>query len=261
MPVMNWVTQQTGAAPVTVTIPTRAALMSSIRRHLEEERGFSVATLNLDHVVKLTYDPAFRAAYAAHTHVIADGNPIVWLSRLAGQETVSLVPGSELISPLAEIAAYLDVPVALVGGTQTSLDNAAAALCAQHTGLRIVLCHAPSMGFDPSGTEADRVIAAIESSGARMVFLALGAPRQECFAAHAQAVLSECGFLSIGAGLDFVSGAQTRAPVWARKLAVEWLWRLLGNPTRLAARYGRCLLILPGLTLRALRTRKGHRST
>lgn len=258
---MNWAPPRADSAAVTVTVTDKAMLMDAIRTRLEGTGGFSVATLNLDHAVKLAQDPAFRAAYAAHTHVTADGNPVVWLSRLAGQDAVALVPGSELITPLADMAAGLDVPVALVGATQPSLETAAAALKDQHAGLRIALCHAPSMGFDPTGAEADAVISAIADSGARIVFLALGAPRQECFAAHAQTTLPNCGFLSIGAGLDFISGAQTRAPSWVRRLAVEWLWRVLGNPRRLAARYGRCILILPGLTLRALSCRMRRKQT
>ena len=111
------------------------------------------------------------------------------------------------------------------------------------------------MGFDPEGEHADRAIAAIGDSGARVVFLALGAPKQERFAARAQHALPEVGFLSIGAGLDFIAGRQKRAPSWVRAIAGEWLWRMLSDPRRLAARYGACLLALPTLTLQALRSR------
>ena len=106
------------------------------------------------------------------------------------------------------------------------------------------------------GEAADAAIAAIGDSGARLVFLALGAPKQERFAAYAQDKLPATGFISIGAGLDFISGLQTRAPAFVRAIAAEWLWRMLGNPKRLAARYGACLLILPGLVLKALRQKR-----
>ncbi len=86
------------------------------------------------------------------------------------------------------------------------------------------------------GPAADEAIRAIGDSGARVVFLALGAPKQERFAARAQRALPAAGFLSIGAGLDFVSGAQVRAPAWVRAIAAEWLWRLAHEPRRLAGR-------------------------
>ncbi|MEO1606429.1 MAG: WecB/TagA/CpsF family glycosyltransferase [Pseudomonadota bacterium] len=253
---MIWSETAAGQDSVTVTVPTRAALFEDIRRRFAAGEGFSVATLNLDHVVKLKRDAAFRCAYAAHTHVTADGNPIVWLSRLAGQTDVALAPGSELIAPLAAMAAEHGVPVGLFGATDASLEAAADALKARYPSLKIVITLAPPMGFDPDGPMADEAIARIGESGARLVFLALGAPKQERFAARAQHVLTETGFLSIGAGLDFISGAQRRAPGWVRAVAGEWLWRMLGSPRRLAVRYWSCILALPGLTLRALSTRR-----
>lgn len=252
---MNW---GRGTAPVRVTVEDRAALLSDLERRLARGQGFSVATLNLDHAVKLGRDAAFGRAYAAHSHVTADGNPVVWLSRLAGQRGVRLVPGSELIVPVAEVAARAGLPVALFGATEASLTAAARGLVAQVPGLRVALTLAPPMGFDPEGPAAEAAIRAIGDSGARVVFLALGAPKQERFAARAQERLPAVGFLSIGAGLDFLSGAQVRAPVWVRALAAEWLWRLAHEPRRLAGRYGACLLALPGLTLRALAARRGR---
>lgn len=254
---MEWTTAETGAGegPVTVTAPERGGLLDDLRGRLAGGTGFSIATLNLDHVVKLRSDAAFRDAYARHTHVTADGNPIVWLSRVAGQGEVSLVPGSELIDPVAALAADTGVPVALFGATDDSLAAAARALETRHPGLRVALTLAPPMGFDPAGADADAAIARIGESGARVVFLALGAPKQEIFAARAQTALPQVGFLSIGAGLDFISGAQTRAPAWVRAVAAEWVWRMAGNPRRLAGRYAACLAILPGLAARALATR------
>lgn len=251
---MVWAETRNG--PVTVTVPDQDALLADIGARFDRGAGFSVATINLDHVVKLARDPAFRDAYGAHSHITADGNPIVWLSHLAGQGDVALVPGSEVIEPLATLAAAKGVPVAFFGATDASLDAAAAALRAKTPGIDIVLTLAPPMGFDPEGPAADAAIAQIGDSGARLVFLALGAPKQERFAVRAAAALPGTGYLSIGAGLDFISGAQVRAPAWVRAIAAEWLWRMLSNPRRLAARYGACLLALPGLTLRALAARR-----
>jgi len=254
---MTWA--DTAAGPVTVTVTDRAVLLSDLAARFEAREGFTVATINLDHVVKLGRDRAFRAAYAAQTHVTADGNPIVWLCRLAGQREVALVPGSELVVPVARLAAEKGVPVALFGATDASLAAAADALRGAAPGLDVVLTLAPPMGFDPEGAEADAAIVALGESGAGLVFLALGAPKQEIFAARGARKLPGAGFLSIGAGLDFLSGAQVRAPGWVRAIAAEWLWRMLSDPRRLAARYGACALAMPGLTLRALAARRGAR--
>jgi N-acetylglucosaminyldiphosphoundecaprenol N-acetyl-beta-D-mannosaminyltransferase len=241
--------------PIAVTVPDGADLMADLEARLLAGRGFSLATLNLDHLVKIGRDPDFRAAYAAQTHITADGNPIVWLCRLAGQE-VSLIPGSELIDPVAAMAARTGLPVALLGSTQASLDGAAEALCARHPGLSIVARISPPMGFEPDGQDTDGILDVLSTSGARICLLALGAPKQEIFAARAYNRHSDIGFLSIGAGLDFLSGAQRRAPTWMRHLALEWLWRLMSNPRRLAARYAACFTILPSAVRLARRTRR-----
>jgi N-acetylglucosaminyldiphosphoundecaprenol N-acetyl-beta-D-mannosaminyltransferase len=246
---------QTGQQ-VQVTVPDRAGLLDDLGQHMAQGRGFALATLNLDHVVKLRQSPDFRCAYLSHTHVTADGNPIVWLCRLAGQR-IQLIPGSELIVPLAEEAARHRVPVALVGSTQDTLARVAQRLQQRIPGLEVALQLAPPMGFDPMGAQAEAVIAAIGDSGAGMCFLALGAPKQELLSARAHAALPGVGFVSIGAGLDFIAGHQRRAPKLVRMVAGEWLWRLASNPRRLSARYSACLRILPKLTVRALRVRSG----
>lgn len=254
---MEWVPVRDGTASgggVTVNVAARAAFLADIAARLDAGQGFSVATLNLDHVVKLRTDPAFHAAYRAMTHVTADGRPIVALSRLAG-EPVELVPGSDLITPVADLAAQKGVPVAMFGSRPSTLEAAAAKLGATHPGLEVALTLSPSADFDPTGPEADAAIEAIGRSGARLCFVALGAPKQEIFSARAQQVLGAVGFLSIGAGLDFIAGDQTRAPYLVRLLWCEWLWRVGTNPRRLAPRYARCFTVIPGLALSAARLR------
>lgn len=238
---------------VRITTPRRADLLAAVEAALAAGQGFSLATLNLDHVVKLGRDPAFRAAYLAHSHVVADGNPIVWLSHMAGYGAVELVPGSELIAPLAQIAARRGVKLGFFGSRQEVLDQAADRLVADYPGLQVAARIAPPMGFDPASPAADQLLDDLAASGAQLIFLALGAPKQEILAARGAARHPGLGFVSIGAGLDFIAGAQTRAPVLVRKLALEWLWRMLSNPRRLARRYGECIALMPGLALQARR--------
>jgi N-acetylglucosaminyldiphosphoundecaprenol N-acetyl-beta-D-mannosaminyltransferase len=243
-----------GSIPPAITTPTRAALLAEVEARLRGRQGFALATLNLDHLVKLGRDPAFRAAYAAQTHVVADGNPVVWLQRLAGNP-VDLVPGSELVEPLAALAGRLGVPVALLGSTADILALAATRLQVACPGLTVVARLAPPQGFDPAGPAGEAALRDLAASGARLCFLALGAPKQEILAARGRDSLPEVGFVSIGAGLDFIAGSQTRAPLWLRRLALEWAWRLMLSPGRLARRYLDCALILPGLALHAWRAR------
>ena len=245
---------QAGAARVRVNVADQAALLAALRDRFARGQGFAVATLNLDHLVKLRDGGAFAAAYAAQDFVTADGNPIVWIAR-AGGERLRLVPGSDLILPAMRLCAEQGVAVGLLGATEAALDRAGAALEAAVPGLRIALRIAPPMGYDPLGPAAGEDLRRMQAAGVGLCLLALGAPKQEVLAARGRAEAPAMGFLSIGAGLDFLAGTQRRAPDWVRRIAMEWLWRMLSDPRRLARRYALSALVLPGHLWRAWRGR------
>lgn len=239
---------------IRLNMPDQPALMAEITRRFRSGEGFALATINLDHLVKLRQDSGFRTAYAAQDLIVADGNPIVWLSRLA-QHPATLIPGSDLVLPLCRLAVAEDMPVALVGSTEQALTDAAKRIETEAPGIRIVAKISPPMGFDAGSDDAGAILRRVSESGARLCFLALGAPRQEMLAARGRRETPQIGFVSIGAGLDFLAGNQQRAPLWVRRLAMEWVWRMLSAPRRLGPRYARCAAILPSETLSALRQR------
>ena len=239
---------------VEVNVATRSGLFQTIRSKFAATSGFCLATLNLDHLSKLPADPAFLAAYRAHDLTVADGRPVVWLSRIARQP-VELMPGSDMILPLCWLCAEMEIPIALMGSSDAALAGAASALTKQIPTQKIVYAHAPPLGFDPQGPEADAILAQLSQSGAGLCFVALGAPKQEIFAARGRSQVPAMGFASIGAGLDFLSGHQQRAPMVMRKMGLEWLWRMLQSPARMVPRYAKCFAILPGLLVQALRQR------
>jgi len=257
-PALVWTSPATAQAPVRINVASQLQLLNDIARRFAQDQGFAVATLNLDHIVKLGKDDAFHHAYAQHTHVTADGRPVVWLSRLAGDD-ISLVTGSDLIDPVARLCAREARPIALIGSTPEVLQKASDALVERLPGLDIVCAISPPFGFDPSGPAAEETMDEVARSGAKLCLIALGAPKQEIFAARLFRAHPDIGVMSIGAGLDFIAGAQVRAPRLVRALAAEWLWRLARDPKRLGALYAACFAILPGLTLTALRQRVSPR--
>lgn len=240
---------------VRVNVPDAPTLMTQVGARFTAHQGFALATINLDHLVKLASSAHFRAAYAAQDFVVADGNPIVWLSQLA-RRPVSLVPGSDMVLPLIRMAVQSGVSVALLGSTETALKAAAKAIESQVPGVKIAACIAPAMGFDPDGAEAAQILANLNKAEIGLCLIALGAPKQEILAARGRALAPKTGFASIGAGLDFLAGTQTRAPAFARALALEWLWRAMSSPRRMVPRYWACAKILPAQIAAALRLRK-----
>jgi exopolysaccharide biosynthesis WecB/TagA/CpsF family protein len=210
----------------------------------------NVFTLNLDHVVKMRKDLLFRRAYRRAGLITADGFPIVLAGRLQGKR-VSRVAGSDLIAPVSAEAARSGKSVYLFGSSSEVLANASQLLRERNPGLIIAGVFAPPQGFDPTSEDARHCIATIGDSGADLCFVALGAPKQELFADHGKSLLPNVSFVCIGAGLDFIAGAQVRAPHWMQRWGLEWLWRAASDPQRLLHRYLLCMSALPGILARA----------
>jgi exopolysaccharide biosynthesis WecB/TagA/CpsF family protein len=232
-----------------INLPGMADAVRRIVDAAKQGDSFTLFTLNLDHLVKLRGDAAFRAAYARATFVSADGAPVVSLAKRAGAR-LERTTGADLVLPLAEAAARERLPVYLFGATPRSLSLAARRLRERFPALAIAGMESPRMGFDPTGADAAAASDRIAASGAKLVLVALGAPKQELFADFAARRHAGAGYLCVGAAIDFISGEQTRAPRLFQAMRLEWAWRLLSDPRRLALRYGRCALLLAELVLR-----------
>ncbi len=236
---------------VTVNVSSLPEAVSSIVSAAQSGDNFSVCTLNLDHVVQLQQKPEFRAAYRRARFVTADGFPIVMLGRMLGAK-VKRTTGADLVEPVCSEARKKGLPIFLLGSNEHTLSLTADRLAERHEGLEVAGYHAPGPNFDPHSDEADAAIDRIRRSGARLCFIALGAPKQELFAARCLDRLNGTGLLCIGAALDFIAGTQVRAPSVTQRAGLEWAWRMLHNPRRLAPRYARCLAVVPRLLVRTI---------
>jgi N-acetylglucosaminyldiphosphoundecaprenol N-acetyl-beta-D-mannosaminyltransferase len=236
---------------VTINILSLPDAVSSIVSAARQGDNFSVCTLNLDHVVQLQQRSDFRAAYRRARFVTADGFPIVVLSRLMGTR-IRRTTGADLVEPVCREAQKNGLPIFMLGSNHHTLSIAAKRLSERFRGLEVAGYHAPSANFDPYSSEADFAIDSIRASGAKLCFVALGAPRQELFAARCLDQLNGTGLLCIGAALDFIAGTQIRAPSLTQKTGLEWAWRMLREPRRLGPRYARCIAAVPRLVARTI---------
>jgi exopolysaccharide biosynthesis WecB/TagA/CpsF family protein len=209
-------------------------------------RGFTCFTLNLDHLVKLRYNAAFREAYRNADFITADGAPVARIARRTAAGVMQTA-GSDLFLPLCVEAAEKNLPVFLFGSSDQVLRDSAGILTAATQGKLKVYFEAPPQDFDVSGKSADESIKRIAASGARLCFVMLGAPKQEVFASRAVEQGVKVGFICVGAAGDFIVGRVRRAPLRIRHLGLEGAWRLMQDPRRLTIRYWRCLLLLVSL--------------
>jgi exopolysaccharide biosynthesis WecB/TagA/CpsF family protein len=219
-----------------INIGSQADLVQRLIVDAQSGRGGTTFTLNLDHLVKLERDLAFRVAYDRATYVTADGAPVVHMARAQGGRLVR-VTGADLVHPLCAAAAEAGVQIHFFGSSMAILEAAAKQLRQDYPGLQIAALESPPFGFAPFGTDARASAERIGASGARICLVALGAPKQETFANFATQWAPGVNFVCIGAALDFIGGGQKRAPMFMQDSGLEWLWRLVNNPKRLTKRY------------------------
>jgi exopolysaccharide biosynthesis WecB/TagA/CpsF family protein len=239
---------------VTINLPTLRAATDAALARARAGEGFVLFTLNLDHLVKLRASPDFAAAYGRAGLVTADGWPVVWLAQRQGARPMR-ASGADMVLPVCEGAAVQGSPIYFVGPGPQAQAAALDILKDRFPSLRIAGAEAPRF---PSGETAtalaafdlDGLAGRINASGAALCFLSLGAPKQELLADALSRRCPTVGFLCVGAALDFISGQVRRAPVWMQRGKLEWLWRLIGDPKRLAVRYARCGALFLGLAAR-----------
>jgi N-acetylglucosaminyldiphosphoundecaprenol N-acetyl-beta-D-mannosaminyltransferase len=188
------------------------------------------------HMVMEAFDaPDFQRSVNAADLVTPDGVPLVWLLRRLGLPETRRVYGPTLMQLVCRRAEERGLPIGLYGGSAQVLKKLEQRLAARHPLLRIAFAASPP--FRPeTEAEAASTVQAIEASGARILFVGLGCPKQERWmAAHREEL--PCVMLGVGAAFDFLAGAKRQAPGWLQRAGLEWLFRLASEPRRLWRRY------------------------
>jgi N-acetylglucosaminyldiphosphoundecaprenol N-acetyl-beta-D-mannosaminyltransferase len=194
-----------------------------------------VCVANVHMVMEAHDDPSFRALVNAADLVTPDGMPLVWMLRKLGYPHQERVCGPELTSRVCAEAARRGVPVGFYGGHPEALEALVRNLSARFPGLRVVYAYSPP--FRPLTPEEDeRVTEEINASGARILFVGLGCPKQEWWMAEHKGRVRAV-MLGVGAAFDFHAGRVRQAPVWMQRAGLEWLFRLVQEPRRLWRRY------------------------
>lgn len=197
----------------------------------------AVASLHAVHaLITASGDPELREKVNSFELIGPDGQPVRWaLNLLYRTRLQQRVYGPELMLRVCQRAAEEGLPIFLYGGTPTVLEALSANLTTRFPALEIAGSYAPP--FRPlTKEERSEVIRRIQDSGARLVFIGLGAPKQDVFAHDLRQELNAV-FLCVGAAFDFHAGVKRMAPSWMQRTGLEWLYRLSQEPGRLWKRY------------------------
>lgn len=213
---------------------TFAETVASILAWATDGSGGYVCTPNVDHVVRARHDPEFRDATLGARLRVPDGMGIVYGSRVAGRPLRGTVTGRLLPEAVAG-SGDARPPMALFGGRPGAAGRAADRLRA--LGGSVTAALEPSMDFTVESAEDDAMLAALRDSRARVVFVGLGSPKQELWMARHAADLPGTVLVGIGQAVDVIGGVASAAPAWMTRIGVEWAYRLVHDPRRLARRY------------------------
>jgi N-acetylglucosaminyldiphosphoundecaprenol N-acetyl-beta-D-mannosaminyltransferase len=198
-----------------------------------ESRYVCVATVN--NVIEAYDDPGYQAVIEAADLVTPDGMPLVWGLRLLGVAGATRVYGPDLTPVVCQLATEQGVPVGFYGGAEDVLGTLTARLERRFPGLQVVYRSSPP--FRPLTPEEERqTVEGLHRSGARILFVGLGAPKQERWMAGHRGQV-DAVMLGVGAAFDFLAGRKRQAPRLVQRLGLEWLFRLAHEPRRLWRRY------------------------
>jgi len=214
-----------------------AGALTAIAELADNKDGGFVVTPNVDHVCLAEERKDLVAAYQQASLSLADGMPLLWLAKAMRCPLPEKISGSDLLVPLCRQASARGHGIYLLGGTPDVGQSAARALVAACPGLKIVGMDSPPLGFEKDPVQNAQVIAKIRTASPHIVLVALGCPKQELWMADNVSAFAPAVALGIGASLDFLAGKVRRAPQWMSKSGLEWAYRLVQEPKRMAGRY------------------------
>lgn len=196
-----------------------------------------VVTPNARHILSLQEDADFRDIYERAFLVVPDGVSLLWAAKFLQTPLNGRVNGTDLFEKLCAIASEKGLKIFLLGGRPGAAEKAQETLQNRHPNLKIVGTYCPDYGFENRLQELELINSKIQTSAPDLLFVGLGAPKQEKWIANNYLSLEVPVSIGIGVSFELVADMVSRAPVWMQKAGLEWLFRLIVEPQRLWKRY------------------------
>lgn len=218
-----------------IDIGNHEEVLGTVLRWAQQRESRYVCSSNVHSVVTARYDRTFLEVLNYSDLTLPDGAPIAWAMRKQGFPNQQRVAGPDLMLDVFALAQTNGLKVFFYGSTETTLQRLRERLQRDYPGLQIAGMHSPPFGEQ---TEEQRRADAqmINDSGAQILFVGLGCPKQERWMRAQRGQVSAVMF-GFGAAFDFYAGTLKRAPVWMQERGLEWVHRLCSEPRRLWKRY------------------------
>lgn len=245
---------RTDVLGVPISMTSYAQMLALVDRR-PRDRATVVAVCNVHSVMSARRDPALWDAIASADVSTTDGVPLVWYVRATVRPEQTRVYGPDLMRAALPHGVDRGWRHYLYGTTDETLDRLQSAIDADAPGAVVAGRTAPP--FRPlTQAEEDTVVADVRASGADILWVSLGMPRQELFMQQVAHRLPGVMLIGVGAAFDLLSGTVPQAPAWLQRIGMEWLFRLWQEPRRLWRRY---LLNNPQFAVLAVRDVLRHR--
>jgi len=207
--------------------------------HRLGSEGGVVFTPNVDHLMKLQKDQEFYEAYHLANYRVCDSKIVMYASKFLGKPLQEKISGSDLFPAFYNYYKQdKNVKIFLLGAAEGVAEEAQRQINAKVGRNMVVASYSPSFGFERNAEECDQIVDLINQSGATVLAIGVGAPKQEKWIHLYKNRLQNIKvFLAIGATIDFEAGCRERSPQWMSDVGLEWLHRLLSEPQRLWKRY------------------------
>lgn len=196
-----------------------------------------IVTANVDHIVILAENAAFRKAYDGAELRTLDGMPLVWLARLIGYRGVARVTGHDLLAAALAAPASPEHRVFLVCSSDAVGERMRAAFVTSGLAPGCIATVTPPFGFEHDAAYSKALAARIRAHGTTLLVMGVGAPKSEIWVDRQGAALGSPVVLAVGEALNVAAGLVPRAPVLMQRLSLEWLFRFAHAPRRLFSRY------------------------
>ncbi len=211
----------------------------SMKELLEQLDEGVIFTPNVDHLMKLQQDAEFLKCYDRADYKVCDSKIVEYACKFLGTPLKEKISGSDLFPAFYQYHQHDErIKIFLLGGREGVAQRARFNINAKVGREIVVGAHSPSFGFENNERECWEIVERIERSGATVLAVGVGAPKQEKWICRYKEQLPNIKiFMAIGAAIDFEAGCKQRSPKWMSNLGIEWLHRLLSEPRRLAKRY------------------------
>lgn len=211
--------------------------VQAVEKLIGEKRSAYIVAVNVDVLIKIEKDPVLKEIAEKADLTLADGKPLIWISRMQGLPIREKISGSDLVPELCRMAAEKGYTVFILGGKDGVAERAKQRLEQEYPAIRISGVYAPPLGFETDPRELEAVNTRISQAAPDLLIVCLGCPKQEKFIWENRERYHSAVSVCAGATVDFLAGDVRRAPQWMSRHGLEWLYRFLQEPKRLFRRY------------------------